>query len=36
MEANRDFLTLFLIFDKIKQNVNNNKSSQYYGVTAIL
>ena len=35
MEANKDFLTLFLIFDKIKQNVNNKKSPQYYGVTVI-
>ena len=33
MEANKDFLILFLIFDKIKQNVNNNKCPQYYGVT---
>ena len=36
MEANKDFSTLFLIFDKIKQNVNNNKNPQYYGVTVIL
>ena len=36
MEANKDFLTLFLICDKIKQNVNNNKILQYYGVRVIL
>ena len=29
-------LTLFLIFDKIEQNVNNNKSLHYHGVTVIL
>ena len=32
MEANKDFLTLFLI----SENVNNNRSPQYYGVTVIL
>ena len=36
IEANKDFLTLFLISNKIKQNVNNNKIPQYYGVTVIL
>ena len=35
MEANKDSVTFF-VFDKIKQNVNNNKSPQYYGVAVIL
>ena len=35
-EANKHFLTLFLIFSKIRQNVNNNQSPQYCGVTTVL
>ena len=36
MEANKDFLTLFLVIDKIKQNANNNKSPPYYGVSDLV